>query len=412
MILAACFLLAGSRSPAAAGKAGGLDPLPQGWRITSSSAAPAEQLARISAKLGGRITHLTNAVLAVDQSTLQVNTMDCASEGDAEAVRKTILGLKANPAFCLRRNTRVVEFVCADVRLAVRAGYAMRLVPLEAAYRVSFTVAPVAQCDYMSANALFNLFLSRSDASRRKEVDAEIAGLRGRFVFGDALCLRSLPGKGKEGYSFSTPPDKTELAAQGDVQRLSFKTLPTEAGIPYVTVSGTIRVKAFSFRPSGRGLADHLRIATKYWPSDSGAIKQLAKDVAGGCTTDERKVQAVLDWLMPGRNLRFAGDVTGSRYGVEKVLKQGYGHCWDFADVFVTLCRASGVPCRQVGGWLYEQSGHIWAEVLIQGKGWQQVDPTGGMACGSRYIPFFTTEDGEMPIVYLAMPLIEPVADK
>ena len=94
---------------------------------------------------------------------------------------------------------------------------------------------------------------------------------------------------------------------------------------------------------------------------------------------------------------------------MKKVLKQRYGRCWDSSDCFVTLSRAAGVPARQVGGWLYGTSGHVWAEVLTDGKGWQQVDPTGGgrLDCGIYHIPYFTTETGDMPILYVSMPQID-----
>lgn len=67
------------------------------------------------------------------------------------------------------------------------------------------------------------------------------------------------------------------------------------------------------------------------------------------------------------------------------------------------------MPCRQVGGWLFGTGGHIWAEVLVPGEGWRQVDPTGGgrLACGIYHVALFATEDGEMPIVYAAMPKLE-----
>jgi len=94
---------------------------------------------------------------------------------------------------------------------------------------------------------------------------------------------------------------------------------------------------------------------------------------------------------------------------VNQVLKQKTGQCWDFSDVFVTFCRAAGVPARQVGGWLYGQCGHVWAEVLFEGKGWQQVDPTAGMETTSDYVAYFTTEDGHMPILYLGWPKVEMV---
>jgi len=74
----------------------------------------------------------------------------------------------------------------------------------------------------------------------------------------------------------------------------------------------------------------------------------------------------------------------------------------------VTLCRAAGVPCRQVFGWLHGESGHVWAEVLIEDKGWRQVDPTAGMGCDSRYVPFIASENGAMPLVYTSMPRLTP----
>jgi len=54
------------------------------------------------------------------------------------------------------------------------------------------------------------------------------------------------------------------------------------------------------------------------------------------------------------------------------------------------------------------------AEFYRQGRGRQQVDPTGGGAlrCGIYHIPYFTSEDGEMPILYVSMPKIEAVHTK
>ncbi len=74
----------------------------------------------------------------------------------------------------------------------------------------------------------------------------------------------------------------------------------------------------------------------------------LAKRITSGCKTKEDKVSAILRWLSPGKNIKFGGPMTGSRYGVKKTLAQGFGQCWDFSDCFITLCRGSGVPCRQV----------------------------------------------------------------
>ena len=48
---------------------------------------------------------------------------------------------------------------------------------------------------------------------------------------------------------------------------------------------------------------------------------------------------------------------------------------------------------------------HVWAEVHHEDGGWVQVDPTVGLPCGSDYVPFAGSEDGEMTLVY-ASPVI------
>ncbi len=69
------------------------------------------------------------------------------------------------------------------------------------------------------------------------------------------------------------------------------------------------------------------------------------------------------------------------------------GFCEHFAGSFVYLMRAAGVPARVVVGyqggersevddyWLVRQSSaHAWAEVWLEGQGWQRVDPTAVVA--------------------------------
>ena len=144
----------------------------------------------------------------------------------------------------------------------------------------------------------------------------------------------------------------------------------------------------------------NLTAATPYWPADDPKVISLARQITDGKTTNGAKALAILEWLTPGQNVKYSGQ-TGSRWGTAKVLEQKFGRCWDFSDCFVTLARAAGVPSRQVAGWLYCSDGHVWAEFYREGKGWQQVDPTGGgkLRCGIYHIPYFTSEDGEMPIL-------------
>ncbi|WP_242620296.1 transglutaminase TgpA family protein [Shewanella maritima] len=69
------------------------------------------------------------------------------------------------------------------------------------------------------------------------------------------------------------------------------------------------------------------------------------------------------------------------------------GFCAHYASAFVYLNRASGIPARMVTGYqggeynanaryysVYQYMAHAWAEVWIEGKGWQRFDPTAMIA--------------------------------
>lgn len=69
------------------------------------------------------------------------------------------------------------------------------------------------------------------------------------------------------------------------------------------------------------------------------------------------------------------------------------GFCEHYASAFVVLMRAAGIPARVVTGYLgatynpigdyynvYQRDAHAWAEVWLEGKGWQRMDPTSAVS--------------------------------
>jgi len=388
--------------------------LPPGWKLKKSFLAPEDQTAAIGKKLGGHIIKLSNTVLSVHGNELRVNTLNCPTPQDAENIQNSILAMKDHPAFCLLQNKSVVEFVCDNVNLAIKAAWELGLKPkpAEATYRITFDAAPVKKGDFMSWNKLFNLFAVLNKYPDSNNITSQIADLLKRFEFGNEISLRTCGNeKAKPAYRFKPDAIKVEVAGHGDITKYTFKNMPRKLEVPYVSVEATVTTRQGGFMPGRRKASDELLRPTEFWPVDDPEIRALTNNITAGKQSQQDKVKAILEWFAPGKNISFAGPVEGSRYGVKKVLEQGFGHCWDFSDSFVTLCRASGIPCRQVGGWLYGASGHIWAEVLFEGKGWQQVDPTGGGReageSGIYYIPYLTSEDGSMSVLFLSIPKIE-----
>ena len=67
------------------------------------------------------------------------------------------------------------------------------------------------------------------------------------------------------------------------------------------------------------------------------------------------------------------------------VLARGNGSCSEYAFVFISMCRAAGLPARYVGSVVkrgddrsIDDVFHRWVEVYLPNYGWVPVDPSGG----------------------------------
>ena len=382
--------------------------LPADVMLVSSDVVSRAQTAAISQKLGGKIERLTNSVLSIHGRRIQVNAITAPDQKNAAKIHEALKKFKPFP-YCFRRGNLVIEYVdrSLDEAIATKTSYELsfRKKPPQVRYRVTADLALVDKADYMSCNPLFNQLLIWQ-RTQEEAAEQKIDQLKRKFKFGNLLNLRHPKFSNPQAVYRLEPSWQISNAHPGE-HWYYFRQPSRRKGIPFASV--TLEITANS---SGLSATDAppegCLAATSFWPVDDEEFQSLARKITAGKSTNEAKVSAILRWLAPGQNLQYRGQ-TGSRWGTAKALKQGYGHCWDFSDCFVTLCRAAGVPARQVAGWLYGASGHVWAEYYVPNKGWQQVDPTGGgrLKCGIYHIAYFTTEDGEMPILYLAMPKIE-----
>ncbi len=321
---------------------------PQGWKELRTVEADPKVL---SAKLGLPLQSVQNAFLEVEGQPLQVNTILCASSQDAVKLHSRL----GQPQRIFARDSTVTELVCQDAYLLQQAIYALELKARKQSYRVTFRAAGLQECAPMAWNRMFNACRT----SDRKTVDE----LSSAFKFSRQLVLRN-------------PKAEVEPAEP-------------RFGFPEFTVAVNVDSEAFGLTPGTAGKTG----ATPFWPADDAELKTLAGEAVG---SQKDKVRALLSHVH--QNMRYGG-VTGSRWGVKKFLQQKTGQCWDYSDLFITLCRSQGIPARQVMGWMVPGGGHVWAEVWT-GSGWLAVDPTAGALAGSDLVPLFTSEDGRVPVLY------------
>ncbi len=120
---------------------------------------------------------------------------------------------------------------------------------------------------------------------------------------------------------------------------------------------------------------------TSFGPTD-GAVKELADKIVAGKTTVLERTKAIYDWTV--ENMYRDPETIGCGKGdVCYLLIKPGGKCTDISSVFVALCRAAGVPAREVFGLRLGKQAeqdittwqHCWAEFFLPGYGWVPADP-------------------------------------
>lgn len=155
------------------------------------------------------------------------------------------------------------------------------------------------------------------------------------------------------------------------------------------------RAQDWKAAPAATETAADLRMwlqPTDLMPTD-GIVRKTAHQIVAGARSDDEKVQRLYDWIVLNtfREPKVRGCGTGD---IKTMLETGNfgGKCGDINGLFVGLCRAAGVPARDVYGlrvapsaFGYKQLGgnsaalqgaqHCRAEVYLKKHGWVAMDP-------------------------------------
>lgn len=186
--------------------------------------------------------------------------------------------------------------------------------------------------------------------------------------------------------SASQPYEQTEDALGNEILHFRLDTLP-----PYGTRIISITAKLLlSATPTPQTINpnDFIRPA-RFIESDAPKIARLAQQLKG--ETPLETARQVYDWIVS--DIHSQGYIAQDK-GALWALDNHMGDCTEFADLFVALLRANGIPARTVGGYVYGENAvahatdyHDWAEFYWDGA-WQVADPQARvfMKDPSRYI--------------------------
>lgn len=111
----------------------------------------------------------------------------------------------------------------------------------------------------------------------------------------------------------------------------------------------------------------------------TGEVKELADEITAGQDTVLGKARAIYDWIYD--NMVRDNDVVGCGQGdVCTLINTKAGKCTDINSTFVALCRAAGVPAREMFGVrmndeVITNNEHCWAQFYLPGTGWVSADP-------------------------------------
>ena len=127
----------------------------------------------------------------------------------------------------------------------------------------------------------------------------------------------------------------------------------------------------------GSDLDEYLKETSTIIFSDE--IKATAEEITKDQDTILAKARAIYDWIVA--NMNRDNSVIGCGKGeVCELLNTMAGKCTDINSMFVALCRASGIPAREMFGVrmnadVITGNQHCWAQFYLPGTGWVYADP-------------------------------------
>lgn len=222
----------------------------------------------------------------------------------------------------------------------------------------------------------------------------------------DVLLPRSIPGR-QNIVSIDYSPKPVEVYEKNGQTYAQFR-LDQPAKDVEIAINVTAETYRYDYataagNPNGRQMEKEVTLKQwlvheLYLEKYSPLIQNLAKRLQG--KNEEETLRNCFDFVVKTLSKRPYDD---KDYGAVWALQQKKGDCTEFADLFIALCRANGIPARFCQGYLLETvpdtAKHDWPEVYTKQYGWVPFDPfyayLGKATTFSELRPVYLVVDGE-----------------
>lgn len=376
--------------------------LPPGWTMQSEVRQDDKYIPDYEARNGGQVEWMATQYVNVFSRTHQMHTVFAATEEDAKKIEAS-RAKGHGEDFVRRQGRHVLEIVGGDRDFAARLWALLELGEKTATWSCVFDLACIETCDAAELDVVAwrfgKLAFKRGDEALQKGIEEAVAD----WTLGQELTLPTADWKLR--------PDPTETANEGRLTRYTFPELPALCSVPHVDARADLEVAA-RYSPAAGDATEAQLAATDRWPTADPAVLEAAAQAAANSASAREKVLSILahmDQVVGVARRPSPSQVPeGGRALPPAVLERGEGSALERCDLFVTLCRASGVAARQVAGWRPDlRRPHVWAEVHLTGEGWIPVDPaTVWLGTSTRYIPLCVSEDGALPLLNVNRPRV------
>ncbi len=131
--------------------------------------------------------------------------------------------------------------------------------------------------------------------------------------------------------------------------------------------------------------------------SEDPAIAQAAAAFAQAQSHPLKRARAIYDAVIDRCTY-----VTNRPMSATRMMAEGRGNCTAYANLFIALCRAAGIPAQRCGGAVIgeEPPWHCWAEFYLPEVGWVPCDPTNGDLGDTQRERFFGGANGKPEVVF------------